>query len=95
MLIELALLFGLGLLGAGTLFWTVRRARNLGQTILFGGIGIAFLLGQCALVKFITRFGAAFGGEHESGIVFGCVAFSVMAVILFVAASINKFSNGK
>jgi hypothetical protein len=89
------LFFGLGLLGAATLYWTVRHARSVPQTIFFGLLGAALLAAQCALVKFLAYFGMAFGGDDTSGVVIICGAFSIIAVVFFLVAAVNKFSNGK
>ena len=90
-----AFFFGPGLFGAATLYWTARRARSIGQVVFFGLIGAALLAAQCVLVKFFADFGRAFGGDDASGVVTICVAFSVLAVSVFLVAAFQKFANGK
>ena len=93
--VYLLFFFGLGLLGAITLYCTVRYAERMRHVVLFGCVGVALLAAQCALVKFAADFGAAFGGEYASALVLGCVGFSVVALTIFVVAVISKFSNGR
>jgi hypothetical protein len=89
----LAVFFGLGALGAGTFYWAVRHARTVGEIVFFGFFGTALLVAQCFIVKFAADFGAAFGGDYASGFVLGWIAFSVIAVALFIVAAISRFSN--
>ena len=90
-----AMFFGLGIAGFAVLFIAGKCARTKVSAWLGGLFGAALLAGEFALIGFASALGSAFSGESlGTGLVFMWGMISAVAIGVYIAAMVKKFSKG-